>query len=126
MFLAMNVGFGVRQTAGNVRVDLLLYALAVVVSLAFPITAAILNYLHPDRRKLCDFNLKNAMIFRCSLTIILLVLTYLINICCGMKTTSAEGYVPSLVIPMVMSFNFIFSTLIFNLLYTSKKFAAED
>ena len=126
MFLAMNVGFGVRQTAGNVRVDLLLYALAVVVSLAFPITAAILNYLHPDRRKRCDFNLKNALIFRCSLTIILLVLTYLINICCGMKTTSAEGYVPSLVIPMVMSFNFIFSTLIFNLLYTSKKFAAED
>ncbi len=126
MFLAMNVGFGVRQTAGNVRVDLLLYALAVVISLAFPITAAILNYLQPDRRKRCDFNLKNSLIFRCSLTIILLVLTYLINVCCGMKTTSAEGYVPSLVIPMVMSFNFIFSTLIFNLLYTSKKFAAED
>lgn len=55
MFLAMNVGFGVRQTAGNVRVDLLLYALAVVISLAFPIAAAILNYLQPDRRKALRF-----------------------------------------------------------------------
>ena len=126
MFLAMNIGFGVKQISGNVRVDLILYGIAVIGSLAFPVTAAVLNYIHPDKRKRCDFNFKSSMIFRCSLTLILLVLVYLINLCCGMKATSAEGYVPSLVIPMVMSFNFIFSTLIFNLLYQSKKFSVEE
>lgn len=125
LFLFIRVGLGIKQLAGNFQVDLLLYGLAIVGTLVFPIVAAILNFKDPDRRKRINFNLKGSLIFRISLTVICGILVYLINLFCGMQLTGIDGYVPSLFIPWVLCLNFPISALIFRGLYASGKFSVD-
>lgn len=125
LFLFIRVGLGIKQTVGSFQLDLLLYGLAIVGTLVFPVVAAILNFREPDRRKRINFSLKSSLVFRCALALVCAILVYLLNLFCGMSLTSISGFVPSLFIPWALCLNFPLSSLIFYLLFSSNKFAVN-
>ena len=102
-----------------------LYVCSVLFCFAFPITAAILYLSEPSKRKRIDFSFKNSIIFRLIIMAQLLLIIYALNVYAGMPIGGDPYYALSMALPMVLSTNVPISSVIFNSLYRTKKFAVE-
>ena len=102
-----------------------LYVCSVLFCFAFPITAAILYLSEPSKRKRIDFSFKNSIIFRLIIMAQLLLIIYALNVYAGMPIGGDPYYALSMALPMVLSTNIPISSVIFNSLYRTKKFAVE-
>lgn len=120
-FLAIKIGCPIAQ-----KNDLLFYILAVVVSLAFPIVAFIMNLRNPEKRKRVSFNFKMSLIFRATVMLEAFILIYAVNLIMGMSLTFDLAYLTTLLIPALMATNIPISSMVFQSLYKSNKFCVEN
>lgn len=120
-FFAIRLGCPVPQ-----KNALIFYIIAIVVSLAFPLTAFILNLISPEKKKRVTFNFRISMVFRFVVMIEALVLIYTVNIMMGMPLTFSTEYLVTLLVPAIMTTNLPVSAVIFNSLYKSGKYRIEE
>lgn len=119
--------FAIRLGSPTVQKNALpFYIIAIVVALAFPLTAFILNLVSPDKKKRVTFNFRISMIFRFVVMIEALVLIYTVNIMMGMPLTFGPEYLVTLLVPAIMTTNIPVSAVIFNSLYKSGKYRIEE
>ncbi|MCL2375339.1 MAG: helix-turn-helix transcriptional regulator [Firmicutes bacterium] len=118
--LSFAVGIGIHTP-----LDIWLYALAIALAGAFPITSAILHYKQPNKEKRIQFNLKIAMLYRLILMANTMIIVYLLNIFFGMRPNFQNGntFFATLLLPSLLALCFPISTLIFNSLYESGKYS---
>lgn len=119
-FLLARVGLGILNTA-----DVYVYALSIALAVAFPIVSAILNFRNPDKTRRIQYNFKTSLIYRCILFVNCLVIIYCVNIYLGMPLSFSIQYLCPLLLPALLSVCFPISTMIFNALYNSGKYAAK-
>ncbi|MCI8613455.1 MAG: hypothetical protein HFE48_07165 [Clostridia bacterium] len=120
-FFAVVFGSGVPQ-----KHAIPVFIIAVAVALMFPLTAFILNLLHPEKKKRISFNFRISMVFRTVVMLEALVLVYTLNLILNMPLTFAPEYLVSLLIPAIMATNIPVSAMIFQSLYKSGKYSVID
>lgn len=120
-FIAVKIGCPTPQ-----KNDLLFYILAVVISLAFPVVAFILNLRNPEKQKRVSFNFRISVIFRLIVMLQAFILIYTVNLIMGMRLTFDAAYLTTLLIPAIMCTNIPISTMIFQSLYKSNKYCVEN
>lgn len=102
--------------------DLYVYILAVILTLAFPVYAAVVNFLNPEKKKRCEFDIKNNLIFKSLVSLCFLIITYCANLYLGMGFSLSIEYLSTLLLPALLSLCFPISTIIFYILYSSGKY----
>ncbi len=122
-FLIIEVG--VKATLSIKKSDGMLYLGAILIALALPVASIIIASKDFYKRKKYSFSLKAAVIFRIIIAIQCIVIIYALNVYNGIITGNIEDYLSSLIMPSVLSLNFIASPLIFNALFKSKRFAVK-
>ena len=120
-FFAVVFGSGVPQ-----KHAIPVFIIAVAVALMFPLTAFIMNLLHPEKKKRISFNFRISMVFRTVVMLEALVLVYTLNLILNMPLTFAPEYLVSLLIPAIMATNIPVSAMIFQSLYKSGKYSVID
>ena len=109
------------------RFDALTFVLAVLVSLAIPVVAAIKYYSNPRSNKRIENNLMDTFWFKFVVMLLICLLAFGINLFMGMPLSSSiTDYSVTLFMPMILSTNLPLSYLLFRLLYTKKFFTAKE
>lgn len=108
------------------KTDKWFYIVAGCISVAFPITAFVKNLTAPDNRKRINFSLRNSLIYRLIVMAQCFLIIYCINIIAGMPLAFSSKYLTTILMPALLCTNFPVSALVFNALFKSKKFAAEQ
>lgn len=106
--------------------DKWIYISATILAVVFPTIAFIKNFTAPNRRKRINFNLKNSLIYRSIVMIQCLLIIYCLNIIGGMHITFSNAHLAALLLPALLSTCFPVSALIFNALFKSHRFSAEQ
>ncbi len=102
--------------------DLAIYIGAVLLALAFPVVAAVVNFKNPGKKKRCEYDFKNNLIFRTLVCICFLIITYCLNLYLGMPFSLSADYITTLMLPALFSLCVPFSAVIFYLLYSSGRY----
>ena len=109
----------------EIKYELLTLVLTVVGSAILPIYAVSANLIDPYKKKRYNFELKNSLLFRLAIMVLMFVLIYAVNVVLYMDISFDAEYAFSLVVPALLSTNIPLSALIFQALYDTKKFNAE-
>ncbi len=109
----------------EIKYELLTLVLTVVGSAILPIYAVSANLIDPYKKKRYDFELRNSLLFRLAIMVLMFVLTYAVNVVLYMDISFDAEYAFSLVVPALLSTNIPLSSVIFQALYDTKKFCAE-
>ena len=116
----------IKFAAGiEIKYEMLTLVISVVGSAILPIYAVSANIIDPYRKKRYDFELKNSLIFRLAIMVLMLILTYALNVVLYMDISFDSAYAFSLTVPALLSTNIPLSAVIFQALYDTKKFSAE-
>ena len=119
--------FIIKFAAGTpIKYEVLTLVLTVTGAAILPIYAAIANLIDPYKRKRYNFSMKNSLLFRLAVTILLLVLIYAVNVVLFMDIAFDAEYAFSLITPALMSTNVLLSPIIFQALYDTKKFNVKN
>ena len=102
------------------------YIVAVLTAVVFPVIAFIKNFTAPNKRKRINFSLKNSLIYRLIVTAQCFLIIYCMNVIGGMPLGFSMDFVTTLLMPALLCTGFPVSALVFNALFKSKKFAAEQ
>ncbi|MDE7396072.1 MAG: hypothetical protein K2M95_08165 [Clostridiales bacterium] len=101
------------------------YLVATLLTVALPITAFAKYSRNPNKRKRINYGLKFSLICRIVIMIQCLVIVYLINVMVGMPASFDKEYLSTLLLPALFCLMIPISTLIFNALFKSRRFAVE-
>lgn len=94
------------------------YIIAVVISLCFMLPALF----NPNEHKLNNFRLKYSMILGILTFLVSIILVYCINSLLGFQLDNFEFFAVKLILPLVLTFNFVITPPIFAGIIKSKKF----
>ena len=94
------------------------YIVAVVISLCFMLPALF----NPNEHKLNNFRLKYSMILGILTFLVSIILVYCINSLLGFQLDNFEFFAVKLILPLVLTFNFVITPPIFAGIIKSKKF----
>lgn len=109
----------------EIRYEILTLVLSITGAAILPIYAVIANLIDPYKRKRYDFSMKNSVLFRLAVMVLMLVLIYAANVVLFMDISFDAEYAFSLITPALMSTNIPLSPVIFQTLYDTKKFNVE-
>lgn len=109
----------------EIKYEILTLVISVVGAAILPIYAVSANLIDTYKKKRYAFELKNSLLFRFAVMILMLVLTYALNVVLYMDISFDSAYALSLTVPALLSTNIPLSAVIFQALYDSKKFNAE-
>jgi len=123
-FLIVQFGAGGPTPPNMPNLNLVAYLLGFLTPLVFPIVSAVMYLLNPEKLKRVDYSLKSSMAFRTWVVILLLIITYCVNLFMGMSPGFQNGneYLSTLLIPIFLILNLPISGLVFYAFYSSKKF----
>ena len=93
------------------------YVLIAVVTLLFCIPV----FISPNKQSSSSFKLGYMLMFGILAFFIVVILTYTINTFIGMEVSNIEYYIPTLLVPTVLSTNFIFGPIIYQIIIQNKK-----
>lgn len=93
------------------------YILIALVTLYFCIPV----FVSPNKQATNTFKLGYMLIFGILAFFIVVILTYAINTFLGMELTNITYYIPTLVVPVVLSLNFVFGPIIYKIISQSKR-----
>jgi len=107
--------------------DIAVYIGAGIIAAAFPLAAAVLKFREPDKKKRVNYSFKNSFWYRMTLLAICLIIIYLINIYAQMSVSfaNAKTYLCSLLLPALYALCIPLSTVIFNALHRSGRYAVK-
>ncbi len=109
------------------KLDAFTFVLAILVSLAIPVVAAIKYYSNPRSKKRIENNLMDTFWFKFVVMLLICLLAFGINLFMGMPLSSSiADYSVTLFMPIILSTNLPLSYLLFRLLYTKKFFTAKE
>ena len=110
----------------NMEYEVLTLVLSTTGAAILPIYAVIANVIDPFKRKRYSFSMKNSMLFRIAVFLLLLVLIYALNVVLFMDIAFEAEYAFSLITPALLATNILVSPLLFQTLYDTKKFNVEN
>lgn len=93
------------------------YVLIALVTLYFCIPV----FISPNKQATNTFKLGYMLMFGILAFFIVVILTYAINTFLGMELTNIKYYIPTLVVPVVLSLNFVFGPIIYKIISQSKR-----
>jgi len=93
------------------------YVLIAVVTLLFCIPV----FISPNKQSSSSFKLGYMLMFGVLAFFIVVILTYTINTFIGMEISNIEYYIPTLLVPTILSTNFIFGPIIYQIIIQNKK-----
>lgn len=96
---------------------------AAYISVAFvSIMYCIPVFISPNKQASNSFKLSYSLMFGLLAFFIIVILTYAVNTFMGMELTNIKYYLTTLIVPIVMSLNFVFGPLIYWLITQNKKY----
>lgn len=99
-----------------------IFIIAYVLSIFIPLLMILPCIFSPNKRKLNNFRLSYSFLFGVFAFILICILTYAINTLLGFTLENIEYYLTSLLIPAILSLNFIIMPFFYKLLLNSKRF----
>lgn len=109
----------------RMRYDWLIYIFACLIPIAMFVTAAAIFIKDPNRKKRMSCNFKSSLIIRLVVMCQLLLIIYCINLIMGMPVSFSMAYLPSCLIPSVLTIFVPISVLVYQGLYNSGKYAVN-
>ena len=94
------------------------YIIVAVVSLMYCIPV----FISPNKQSYNNFKLNYSLMFGLLAFFIIVILTYAINTFMGMELSNIKYYLTTLIVPIVMSLNFVVGPLIYWLITQNKKY----
>lgn len=101
--------------------DYLLYGLAYGIALIVLIFCVSSYFIAPDKRKSNTFKLSYSLIFGILLFLSACALTYAINTFIGLNSSNVSLFSTKLLLPIILSINFILTPLIYKMILSDKK-----
>lgn len=120
-YFIIKFGMNITPIAGELPV----LVLSVVGAALLPIYAISAFLIDPYKRKRYDFDLKNSLLYRLGIMLLMLILVYAVNVVFYMDISFEAEYAFSLITPALLSTNIPLSAIVFKTLYDSKRFSAE-
>lgn len=105
--------------------ELPVLVISVMVAALLPIYAISAFLIDPYKRKRFDFDLKNSLLYRLGIMLLMLILVYAVNVVFYMDISLEIEYAFSLVTPALLTTNIPISALVFKGLYNTKRFSVE-
>ncbi len=108
------------------RLNLALYIIAVVIAALFPIVSFFMASTNYYKRKRINYSGKSSAIFSVAATLLLWLIIFFANVYGGILIKEIDGFLSSLIMPMVLATNVIVNAIIFHLLYNSGKYNVKE
>lgn len=99
-----------------------IFIAAYVLSVVVPLLMILPCIFSPNKRKLNNFRLSYSVLFGIFGFILICILTYAVNTLFGFTLENVEYYLTSLIMPALLSINFIIMPFFYKLLLNSKRF----
>lgn len=127
MILEIIIPYSIIKFGGGVAIagEIPVLVISVLVAAVFPLYSVCAFLIDPYKKKRYNFNLKNSLLCRFGIFVLLLVLTYTMNVVFYMDISFEAEYLFSLITPALMATNVPLSAVVFKKLYETKKFAVE-
>ena len=109
----------------EIRYEVLALVLSITGAAILPIYAVVANVVDPFKRKRYDFSMRNSLLFRLAIFVLMLVLIYALNVVLFMDIAFDAEYAFTLVMPALLATNLLVSPLLFQTLYDTKRFNVE-
>lgn len=117
----------VKHNSFNVtKFNLYMYIAAVILATSMPVYAfakALADYYY---RKRINFSPKNSVLFSIAVFILVSMIVFFLNVYAGLLVGEVNNYISTLILPIVLSTNFIVDAVTFNALYKSHSYSIED
>lgn len=117
----------VKHNSFNVtKFNLYMYIAAVILATLMPIYAfakALADYYY---RKRINFSPRNSVLFSIAVFILVSMIVFFLNVYAGLLVGEVNNYISTLILPIVLSTNFIVDAVTFNALYKSHSYSIED
>ena len=97
---------------------ILAYVISAIVSIGFMLPIVF----NPNEHKINNFKLKYAMIFGILTFLVSIVLVYCINSLVGFELDNFKFFAVKMILPLVLTFNFVIAPPIYGAIIKSKKF----
>lgn len=117
----------VKHNSFNVtNFNLYMYIAAVILATSMPVYAfakALADYYY---RKRINFSPRNSVLFSIAVFILISMIVFFLNVYAGLLVGEVNNYISTLILPIVLSTNFIVDAVTFNALYKSHSYSIED
>ena len=117
----------VKHNSFNVtKFNLYMYIAAVIMATSMPVYAfarALADYYY---RKRINFSPRNSVLFSIAVFILVSMIVFFLNVYAGLLVGEVNNYISTLILPIVLSTNFIVDAVTFNALYKSHSYSIED
>lgn len=117
----------VKHNSFNVtKFNLYMYIAAVILATSMPVYAfarALADYYY---RKRINFSPRNSVLFSIAVFILVSMIVFFLNVYAGLLVGEVNNYISTLILPIVLSTNFIVDAVTFNALYKSHSYSIED
>ena len=117
----------VKHNSFNVtKFNLYMYIAAVILATSMPVYAfakALADYYY---RKRIKFSPRNSVLFSIAVFILVSMIVFFLNVYAGLLVGEVNNYISTLILPIVLSTNFIVDAVTFNALYKSHSYSIED
>lgn len=117
----------VKHNSFNVtKFNLYMYIAAVILATSMPVYAfakALADYYY---RKRINFSPRNSVLFSIAVFILASMIVFFLNVYAGLLVGEVNNYISTLILPIVLSTNFIVDAVTFNALYKSHSYSIED
>lgn len=117
----------VKHNSFNVtKFNLYMYIAAVILATSMPVYAfakALSDYYY---RKRINFSPRNSVLFSIAVFILVSMIVFFLNVYAGLLVGEVNNYISTLILPIVLSTNFIVDAVTFNALYKSHSYSIED
>ena len=103
-----------------------MYIAAVILATSMPVYAfakALADYYY---RKRINFSPRNSVLFSIAVFILVSMIVFFLNVYAGLLVGEVNNYISTLILPIVLSTNFIVDAVTFNALYKSHSYSIED
>lgn len=108
------------------KFNLYMYIAAVILATSMPVYAfakALADYYY---RKRINFSPRNSVLFSIAVFILVSMIVFFLNVYAGLLVGEVNNYISTLILPIVLSTNFIVDAVTFNALYKSHSYSIED
>ena len=117
----------VKHNGFNVSAfNLYMYIGSVVLATIFPVYAFIKSISDYYYRKRINFSPKNSVLFSIAVFILVSMIVFFLNVYAGLLVGEVNNYISTLILPIVLSTNFVVDAVTFNILYKSHSFSIEE
>ncbi|MCH5163959.1 MAG: hypothetical protein J1F36_02965, partial [Clostridiales bacterium] len=116
----------VHKNMNITPVNLAIYIGAVILAALFPIMAYCMARSDYYKRKRINYSGRSSALFSIASTVLLMLITFFLNVYAGILIGDITNYLSSLILPMVLSTNVIVNAIIFHILYTSGRYNIEE